>query len=91
MVGALEVAGIVTGPLPLASGFARLATLSPVAIGLCLGVTIVREEEIFATPALPFSGAFHEPAPPGQSSDIRTNGERKGLKAGRKQKINQIN
>jgi len=89
MVGTLEVAGILSGPLPLTSDFTRLAALRLAAIGLCLGVAVVREEENPATPALPFSDAFHEPEPPEQSSNIRTNGERKGLKAGRKKKKNQ--
>jgi hypothetical protein len=91
MFGALEVTRILTGPLALARGLARFATLWLVAIGLCLGVAAVREEENPATPALPFSDAFHDPEPPEQSSDIRTNGERKGLKAGREQKKNQRN
>jgi hypothetical protein len=59
MVGALEVTGILKGPPPLTSDFTRLAALRLAAIGLCLGVTAVREEETFATPAMPFSGAFH--------------------------------
>jgi hypothetical protein len=65
MVGSLEVTGIVTGPLTLTHGFAGLATFRLAAIGLRLGVTVVREEEIFATPAQPFFDAFHAPAPPG--------------------------
>jgi len=65
MVGALEVAGIITRPLTLTLGFACLATFQLAAIGLGLGVTIVREEELFATPAQPFSDALHGPEPPG--------------------------
>ena len=59
MVGTLEVAGILSGPPPLTCDFTRLAALRLAAIGLCLGVAVVREEETFATPAMPFSGAFH--------------------------------
>jgi hypothetical protein len=36
-----------------------LAALRLAAIGLCLGVAVVREEENPATQAMPFSGAFH--------------------------------
>jgi len=86
MVGALEVTGIVTGPLTLAHGFAGFATLRLAAISLSLGVTVVREEELFATPAQPFSDALHDPVPPGQTSNIKSNQGRKGLNAGRKQK-----
>jgi hypothetical protein len=86
MVGALEVTGIVTGPLTLAHGFAGFATLRHAAISLSLGVTVVREEELFATPAQPFSDALHDPVPPGQTSNIKNNQGRKGLNAGKKQK-----
>jgi len=86
MDGILEVTGIVAGPLTLALGFARFATSRLAAIGLRLGVTVVREEELFATPAQPFFDALHDPAPPGQSSNIKNIQGRKGLNAGRKQK-----
>jgi hypothetical protein len=86
MVGTLEVTGIVTGPLTLTHGFTGLATLRFAAIGLSLGVTVVRGEELFTTPAQPFSDALHDPVPPGQSSNIKNNQGRKGLNAGRKQK-----
>jgi len=86
MVGTLEVTGIITGPLPLARGLARLATLRLTAIDLCPGVTVVRGEKLFAAQAQPFSDALHDPVPPGQSSNIKKKQGRKGLSAGRKQK-----
>jgi len=86
MVGALEVPGIIAGPKTLASGFTRLATFRLAAIGLGLGVTIVREEELFAAPAQPFSDALHDPVPPGQECNIRNRQGRRGLNAGRRRK-----
>jgi hypothetical protein len=86
MVGALEVPGIIAGPKTLASGFTRLATFRLATIGLGLGVTIVREEELFATPAQPFSDALHDPVPPGQECNIRNRKGRRGLNAGRRRK-----
>jgi len=86
MVGAFEVPGIITRPQTLASGFARLATFRLAAITLRLGITIVREEELFATPAQPFSDALHDPVPPGQECNIRNRQGRRGLNAGRRLK-----
>jgi hypothetical protein len=86
MVGALEVPGIIVGPKTLARGFARFATFRLAAIGLGPGVAIVREEELFATPAQPFSDALHDPVPPGQKCNIRNRKGSRGLNAGRRQK-----
>jgi hypothetical protein len=78
----LEVIGVFLGPSPLARGFAGLATVRLLAIDLSLCVTVIGEE-VFAARALPFSGAFHDPEPPGQSSDMRASKERNGRKTGR--------
>jgi len=86
MVGALEVPGIIGGPQTLARGFACLATFRLAAIGLRPGVTIIREEELFATPAQPFSDALHDPVPPGQECNIRNRQGKRGLNAGRRLK-----
>jgi hypothetical protein len=86
MVGALEVPGVIVGPKTLTRGFARFATFRLAAIGLGPGVAIVREEELFATPAQPFSDALHDPVPPGQKCNIRNRKGSRGLNAGRRQK-----
>jgi len=77
MVRSLEVIGILLGPLPLTCGFAGLAAVRLSAVDLGLGVTVIGEEELPATRALPFSGAYHGPEPPGHSSDMK---ESKGRK-----------
>jgi len=82
----LEVIGVFLGPTPLARGFTGHATVRLLAIDLGLGVTVIGKEEVLATRALPFSGAFHDPEPPGQSSDMRGSKGIKGRKAGRKLK-----
>ena len=78
--------GIIVGPKTLTRGFARFATFRLAAIGLGPGVAIVREEELFATPAQPFSDALHDPVPPGQKCNIRNRKGSRGLNAGRRQK-----
>jgi hypothetical protein len=80
MVRSLEVIGVFAGPLPLAGGFTGLTAIRLAAVDLSLDVTVIGEEEIFATRTLPFSGAFHDPEPPGQSSDKRGSKGRKGRK-----------
>ena len=80
----LEVIGVFIGPSPLARGFAGLATVRLLAIDLSLCVTVIGEEEVLAARALPFSGAFHDLEPPGQSSDMRGCKGSKGRKAGKK-------
>lgn len=78
MIRPLEITGIFLGPSPLACVFAGLAALRLPTVDLGLGVTVIGEEKVLATRALPLSGAFHDPEPPGQSSAI---GEYKGRKA----------
>jgi hypothetical protein len=80
----LEVVGIITGPLPLAGRFARLAARGLPAICLLLGIAVVRKEKLFATQALPFSRAFHDPVPPRYSSDMRRHKGRRATKTGKK-------
>ena len=80
MIRPLEVTGVVLGPPSLAYGFAGLAALWLPTVDLGLGVTVIGEEKVFATRALPLSGAFHDPEPPGQSSAI---GEYRGRKTGK--------
>jgi hypothetical protein len=82
----LEVPGIIVGPKTLTRGFARFATFRLAAIGLGPGVAIVREEELFATAAQPFSDALHDPVPPGQECNIKYRQGRRGLTAGRRLK-----
>ena len=65
MDGTTEVVAVLPGPLPLAACLARFAALWFLAIRLLLGITVVREENIFATQALPFSCPFHDPVLPG--------------------------
>jgi hypothetical protein len=84
MVRSLEVIGIFLGPLPLTRSFAGLAAVRFPAVDLGLGVTVIGEEDVLATRALPFSGAFHGPEPPGHSSDARGSKGRKTRKAGNK-------
>jgi hypothetical protein len=44
----------------------------------CFLLLIIGDEEVLAVRTLPFSGAFHDPEPPGQSSDKRGSKGRKG-------------
>jgi len=67
MVGAFEVTGILTGPLALTRGFAGFAAIRIAAIGLFLGVAVIRGEELFATQAQPLSDALHDPVTSGPS------------------------
>jgi hypothetical protein len=69
MIRTPEVIGVFLGPSSLARGFTGLAAVWLRAIELGLGVSIIGEEEVLATRALPFSGTFHNPEPPGHSSD----------------------
>jgi hypothetical protein len=80
----LEVIGVFLGPSPLARGFAGLAAPQLLAIDLGVDVTVIGEEEVLAARALPFSGAFHDPEPPGQSSNMRGSRGRKWRKDGKK-------
>jgi hypothetical protein len=70
MVRSLEIIGVFAGPSPLASRFTDLAAVRLAAVNLRLDVTVIGEKEVFATRTLPFSDAFHDPEPPGQSSDM---------------------
>jgi hypothetical protein len=84
IVRSLEVIRVFLGPSPLAGGFTGLAAVRLTAEDLRLDVTVIGEEEVFATRTLPFSGAFHDPEPPGQSSDKSGNKGRKARKTGKK-------
>jgi hypothetical protein len=86
MVRSLEVIRVFAGPSPLAGRFTGLAAVRLAAVDLRLDVTVIGEEEVFATRTLPFSDAFHDPEPPGQSSNMNGSKGRKREKQGRKPK-----
>ena len=77
MLGTLEIIRIIKQPLLLTGHFTLLTALRLEAILLALSVTVIRRKELCAAPAFPFLDTFHDPKPPGQSSNIRRNMERK--------------
>jgi len=80
----LEIRRVFLGPSLLTRNLACFAADRLPAKYLSLDITIIGEEEIFTTRALPFSGTLHDPEPPGPSSDRTGIQGRKARQAGKK-------
>jgi hypothetical protein len=84
IVRPLEIIWVFLGPPPLTFRLACRTAFRLGAKALLLGVTVVREENGMAVPAMFFSDTCHDPSPPGQTSDTMHHMGRKELRKRKK-------